>query len=68
MQLRFSARSSHHCSEYVANSSGRYLKQWSHSLLVVAVVSFSSCQLNLIKKFQIEAMITLITKMALLFS
>ena len=31
------------------------------------MVSFSSCQPNLIKTFQIEAMITLITKMALLF-
>ena len=30
-------------------------------------VSFSSCQRNLIKKNQIEAMITLITKMALIF-
>ena len=31
-------------------------------------VSFSSCQRNLIKTFQIEAMIALITKMILIFS
>ena len=31
-------------------------------------VSFSSCQQNLIKTFQIEGMITLITKMGLTFS
>ena len=31
-------------------------------------VSFSSCQRNLIKTFQIEAMIALITKMTLVFS
>ena len=31
-------------------------------------VSFSSCQRNLIKTFQIEAMMSLITKMALIFS
>ena len=31
-------------------------------------VSFSSCQRNLIKTFQIEAMIALITKMVLIFS
>ena len=31
-------------------------------------VSFSSCQPNLIKTFQIEAMIALITKMVLNFS
>ena len=31
-------------------------------------VSFSSCQRNLIKTFQIEAMIALITKMAMIFS
>jgi hypothetical protein len=31
-------------------------------------VSFSSCEWNLIKTFQIEAMIALITKMALVFS
>ena len=31
-------------------------------------VSFSSCQRNLIKTFQIEAMIPLITKMAMIFS
>ena len=34
----------------------------------VATVSFSSCQRNLIKTFQIEAMIALITKMAMIFS
>ena len=33
-----------------------------------ALVSFSSCQRNLIKTFQIEGMITLITKMTLIFS
>ena len=32
------------------------------------IVSFSSCQRNLIKTFQIEAMIALITKMAMIFS
>ena len=31
-------------------------------------VSFSSCQRNLIKTFQIEGMIALITKMDLIFS
>ena len=31
-------------------------------------VSFSSCQRNLIKTFQIEAVIALITKMILIFS
>ena len=31
-------------------------------------VSFSSCQQNLIKTFQIEGMIALITKMTLIFS
>ena len=30
-------------------------------------VSFSSCQRNLIKTFQIEAMIALVTKMDLIF-
>ena len=30
-------------------------------------ISFSSCQRNLIKTFQIEGMITLITKMTLIF-
>ena len=34
----------------------------------LAKVSFSSCQQNLIKTFQIEAMIALITKMVLIFS
>ena len=38
------------------------------SLLYPARVSFSSCQQNLIKTFQIEAMIALITKMLLIFS
>ena len=32
------------------------------------IVSFSSCQQNLIKTFQIEALIALITKMILIFS
>ena len=32
------------------------------------VISFSSCQRNLIKTFQIEGMIALITKMTLIFS
>ena len=36
--------------------------------LVVIKVSFSSCQRNLIKTFQIEGMITLITKTTLIFS
>ena len=35
---------------------------------VLTCVSFSSCQRNLIKTFQIEAMIALITKMAMIFS
>ena len=34
----------------------------------VIKVSFSSCQRNLIKTFQIEAIIALITKMAMIFS
>jgi len=33
-----------------------------------AKVSFSSCQRDLIKAFQIEAVIALITKMAIIFS
>ena len=36
--------------------------------LIDASVSFSSCQRNLIKTFQIEGMIALITKMTLIFS
>ena len=36
--------------------------------LTVPTVSFSSCQRNLIKTFQIEGMIALITKMTLIFS
>ena len=32
------------------------------------LISFSSCQRNLIKTFQIEGMIELITKMTLIFS
>jgi len=32
------------------------------------IVDFSSCQRNLIKTFQIEGMIALITKMTLIFS
>ena len=34
----------------------------------MVAVSFSSCQQNLIKTFQIEAIIALITKMAMIFS
>ena len=34
----------------------------------VAIINFSSCQQNLIKTFQIEAMTALITKMAMVFS
>ena len=34
----------------------------------LATVSFSSCQRILIKTFQIEAIIALITKMAMIFS
>ena len=37
-------------------------------LFFKTMVSFSSCQQNLIKTFQIEAMIALITKMAMIFS
>ena len=37
-------------------------------LLAPPDVSFSSCKRNLIKTFQIEAMIALITKMAMIFS
>ena len=36
--------------------------------IATATVSFSSCQLNLIKTFQIEDTIALITKMDLIFS
>ena len=39
-----------------------------HAYVEPAKVSFSSCQRNLIKTFQIEAMIALITKMVLIFS
>ena len=35
---------------------------------MVPDISFSSCQRNLIKTFQIEDIIALITKMALIFS
>ena len=35
---------------------------------VYAIVSFSSCQRNLIKTFQVEAIIALITEMAMIFS
>ena len=34
----------------------------------IPLVSFSSCQRNLIKTFQIEALVPLITKMAMIFS
>ena len=37
-------------------------------ITTVPMVSFSSCQRNLIKTFQIEGMITLIKKMTLIFS
>ena len=36
--------------------------------LALRRVSFSSCQRNLIKTFQSEAIIALITKMAMIFS
>jgi hypothetical protein len=39
------------------------LMKFSHTM-----ASFSSCQPNLIKTFQIKAMIVLITKMAMIFS
>ena len=39
----------------------------SKDLLLLPLVSFSSCQRNLIKRFQIEGMIALITKMHLIF-
>ena len=41
---------------------------WEDLKIGTAIVSFSSCQRNLIKTFQIEGMITLITKMTLIFS
>ena len=40
----------------------------SQNMMSVAIVSFSSCQRNLIKTFQIDGMIALITKMDLIFS
>ena len=39
-----------------------------HNEMNATLLSFSSCQRNLIKTFQIEAMIALITKTALVFS
>ena len=39
-----------------------------HLCFHIPIVSFSSCQRNLIKTFQIEGMIALITKMDLIFS
>ena len=39
-----------------------------YSIYIRTVISFSSCQRNLIKTFQIEGMIALITKMDLIFS
>ena len=41
--------------------------QW-RQVCYIPYVSFSSCQRNLIKTFQIEGMITLITKITLIFS
>ena len=44
-------------------------KFWSQNISIFkAEVSFSSCQRNLIKTFQMEAIIALITKMAMIFS
>ena len=45
-----------------------YAATFENIFTTLAVVSFSSCQRNLIKTFQIEAMIALITKMVLIFS
>ena len=48
-----------------------YLAKMSKNVVIVFIipkVSFSSCQRNLTKTFQIEGMITLITKMTLVFS
>ena len=42
--------------------------KWLKHKLRGTLVSFSSCQWNLIKTFQIEGMIALITKMDLIFS
>ena len=42
--------------------------EFSSYSLVGPVINFSSCQRNLIKTFQIEAITALITKMALVFS
>ena len=41
---RFSVRSSHHCSEYVANP---YLPQWTQSLLEMYILGFSHISQNL---------------------
>ena len=49
----------------------RILIAWNAKFVIKAIssfVSFSSCQRNLIKTFQIEGMIELITKMTLIFS
>jgi hypothetical protein len=42
----------------------RILEKTSSKLICTRLISFSSCQRNLIKTFQIEAMIALITKMS----
>ena len=47
---------------------GNNLTKTRSGTVMVTVVSFSSCQWNLVKTFQIEAMTALITKMALVFS
>ena len=58
--------------KFVENIAGLIENEDSHNLAFhyndTAFVSFSSCQRNLIKIFQIEGMITLITKMTLFFS
>ena len=45
------------CTPQITNSNPKIVKS--------TILSFSSCQRNLIKSFQIKAMIALITKMAL---
>ena len=44
------------------------LKAWQKGNTGYPLVSFSFCQQNFIKTFQIEAMIALVTKMVLIFS
>ena len=45
-----------------------FILGWIFKTILGPLISFSSCQRNLIKTFQIEGMIALITKMTLIFS